>query len=51
MLVNAICMLCPFDDTEKQALLETVSLAERAEAVILLMRFADEQSGATDKRH
>jgi len=51
MLVNAVCMLCPFDDTEKQALLEAVSLAERAEAVILLMRFADEQTGATDKRH
>jgi len=51
MLVNAICMLCPFEDAEKQALLEAVSLAERAEAVMLLMRFADEASGATDKRH
>lgn len=50
-LVNAVCMLCPFDEAEKQALVETVSLAERAEAVILLMRFADEASGATDKRH
>lgn len=51
MLVSAICMLCPFDDAEKQALLEAVSLSERAEAVILLMRFADEPSGVTDKRH
>lgn len=51
MLVNAVCMLCPFDDAEKQALVETVSLAERAEAVILLMRFADEALGSTDKRH
>lgn len=50
-LVNAVCMLCPFDEAEKQALVETVSLAERAEAIILLMRFADEASGATDKRH
>lgn len=51
MLINAICMLCPFDDTEKQALLETASLADRAEALMLLMRFADEQPGTTDKRH
>lgn len=51
MLVNAICMLCPFEDAEKQALLEAVSLAERAEAAVLLMRFAEEQPGLTDKRH
>lgn len=51
MLVNAVCMLCPFDDAEKQALLEAISLGERADAVNLLMRFADEASGATDKRH
>lgn len=51
MLVHAICMLCPFDDAEKQALLEAASLAERAEAVNLLMRFADNAPGATDKRH
>ena len=51
MLVSAICMLCPFEETDKQALLEAASLAERAEAAVLLMRFADQETGATDVRH
>ncbi|MCH8684132.1 LON peptidase substrate-binding domain-containing protein [Pedomonas mirosovicensis] len=51
MLVSAICMLCPFTEAEKQALLEAASLTERAEAAILLMRFAGEDTGSTDARH
>jgi len=51
MLVSAICMLCPFGETEKQALLEAASLPERTEAVILLMRFTAGETGPTDVRH
>ncbi len=36
-LVNALCMLGPFEAREKQALLEAVSLTERAETLITMM--------------
>lgn len=51
MLVNAICMLCPFDQTDKQALLETETLTDRAQALILLMRFAHHAVGESEVRH
>ena len=40
-LVNALCMLCPFDPAEKQALLEAPSLCERADALVALLEMAN----------
>lgn len=40
LLINSLSMLCPFAPEEKQALLETASLAERRETLIALMQFA-----------
>lgn len=51
MLVNAIAMLCPFDAVEKQALLEAPSVADRAQALITLMRFEDHAAPETTMRH
>lgn len=39
-LVNALAMLGPFEPREKQALLEAVSLTERAETLITMMSMA-----------
>jgi Lon protease-like protein len=41
MLVNALCMLCPFEPNEKQALLEAPSLKERADALVTLIEIAN----------
>jgi hypothetical protein len=38
MLVTTLCMLCPFEVREKQALLEAPCAAERAKMLIALMR-------------
>lgn len=38
-LVNAIAALCPFDTLAKQALLESPTLAERADALIALLEW------------
>lgn len=51
MLVNAIAMLCPFDAVEKQALLEAPTIAERAQALITLMRFEGHGAPDTTVRH
>jgi len=40
-LVNALAILCPFDPKEKQALLEAPTLKERADALIVLLEFAN----------
>ena len=40
-LVNALCMICPFDPAEKQALLEARGLRERAETLIALLELAN----------
>ena len=40
-LVNALCMLCPFEPSEKQALLEAPALGERADALIALIEIAN----------
>ncbi len=40
-LINALCMLCPFDPSEKQALLEAPGLKERADALITLIEIAN----------
>ena len=39
-LVNSLAMVCPFDATEKQALLEARDLRERSRLVIALMNMA-----------
>ncbi len=40
MLVNSLSMMCPFAVEEKQALLEAPDLADRADTLRQLMRFA-----------
>jgi len=40
MLINALAALSPFDNTDKQALLEASSLSERREMLETLMEFA-----------
>ncbi len=40
MLVNSLSMMCPFAVEEKQALLEAPGLADRADTLRQLMRFA-----------
>lgn len=40
MLINALSMLCPFDPSDKQALLEAPSLTTRRETLVTLMEFA-----------
>lgn len=39
-LVNALAMICPFEPSEKQALLEAPTLDARAATLIMLMEFA-----------
>ena len=40
-LVNALCMLCPFEPNEKQALLEAPGLKERADTLVTLLEIAN----------
>lgn len=46
-LVTWLAMLCPFAAPEKQALLEAVSLAERASAMTAIMEMAVHEPGGT----
>lgn len=45
-LVNSIAMICPFEPSEKQALLEAPTLADRAEVLTTLVKMAALDSGA-----
>ena len=47
-LVNGIAQIAPFDVAAKQALLETNSLAERAEMIVQLMQFFGRHRGGED---
>lgn len=48
-LVNTLAVVCPFQPAERQALLEAVSLPERARTLSMLMQFAPTpQAAATD---
>ncbi len=48
-LVTSLCMICPFDPREKQALLEATSAKERAETLMALLRMGVfESSGKPD---
>lgn len=40
LLINSLCMLCPFNAEDKQALLEAPSLTDRRRILIALMEFA-----------
>jgi Lon protease-like protein len=40
LLINSLSMLCPFDSSDKQALLEAPSLATRRETLVTLMEIA-----------
>jgi Lon protease-like protein len=40
MLVTTLAMLCPFDDAEKQALLEAPTEADRAADLLALLRMS-----------
>lgn len=44
-LVNALSMICPFEPNEKQALLEAVSLSDRAHTLVTIMKFALADAG------
>jgi len=50
-LVNSLAMLCPFDNTEKQALLEAPNLEHRSRLVIALMNMAVLQGGDSSTVH
>jgi Lon protease-like protein len=51
-LVISLCMICPFSASEKQALLEVPTLAERAGMMISLIEMAAcEQPGREHVRH
>lgn len=39
-LVNGLCQICPFEPAEKQALLEAMSLADRAAVLMALLNMA-----------
>lgn len=49
-LVTSLAMACPFDPPEKQALLEAMTLSERAETLITLLRMAVMESDRTMPR-
>ena len=40
-LVSSLAMMCPFEPSEKQALLEADTLAQRADILTMLMNFAE----------
>jgi uncharacterized protein len=52
-LVNSLAMICPFDASEKQALLEAPTLEERARMMTAMMEMAvlDPHDGDTVSRH
>jgi hypothetical protein len=47
-LVVTLCMVCPFDPIEKQALLEAATPADRAAMLIALMRMGTHGGAAND---
>ena len=49
LLINSLAMLCPFEREEKQALLESTSLADRRKTLTTLMDFAVAASNTPDE--
>ena len=50
-LVTSLAMACPFDPPEKQALLEAMTLSERAETLITILRMSVLESDRSSPRH
>ena len=52
-LVTSLAMICPFEPSEKQALLECVSLSERASMMVAIIEMSvlDKRGGDTMARH
>jgi hypothetical protein len=50
-LVSSIAMICPFDPSEKQALLEAKDLTQRAETMIALIEMATPDQPGDASRH
>ncbi len=49
MLINTLCMVCPFSDGEKQALLEAPDVAARARDLQALLAFAEHEGDGGDR--
>ena len=47
-LVTSLCMICPFDPREKQALLESPNMHDRAETLLKLLQMGVFDAGASD---
>jgi len=50
-LVNALAMMCPFQPSEKQALLEAATLTDRADVMMTLMEMSLAANDDTPPRH
>ncbi len=50
-LVTALAMSCPFQPSEKQALLEAMTLPERAETITAILRMAVHRDGDVSTAH
>jgi len=50
-LVTSLAMICPFEPSEKQALLEAVTLPERAEAMTTILRMSAHDGGGESAPH
>ncbi len=47
-LISSLCMICPFDPREKQALLETTTMDERADMLLALLQMGVFDKGAPE---
>ncbi len=47
-LVSSLCMICPFDPREKQALLEIETVEERADMLLALLQMGVFEAGASE---
>jgi Lon protease-like protein len=47
LLINSLCILCPFEPEERQALLEAPSLVSRRETLVTLLEFSLREGGLT----
>ncbi len=47
-LVSSLCMICPFDPREKQALLESETVSDRADMLLALLQMGVFETGMTE---
>ncbi len=50
-LINSLCMFCPFEPGEKQALLEAINLGQRAEVLTALLEMSVHDRGGETATH